>query len=50
VADFLRRALPAKTNCRIFSWGAGTGGDWVKKDSPISGRSQIAIAVLKPSD
>jgi outer membrane protein OmpA-like peptidoglycan-associated protein len=50
VADYLRRALPAETNCRIFSWGAGTGGDWVKKDGPISQRSHIAIAVLKPSD
>jgi outer membrane protein OmpA-like peptidoglycan-associated protein len=50
VADFLRRALPAETNCRIFSWGAATGGDWVKENSPISERSQIAIAVLKPSD
>ena len=50
VADFLRSALPAETNCRVFSWGAATGGDWVKKDSPISERSHIAIAVLKPSD
>ncbi len=50
VADFLRDALPPETNCRVFSWGAAAGGDWVKKDSPISERSQIAIAVLKPSD
>lgn len=50
VADFLRRALPPETSCRVFSWGAATGGDWVKKDSPISERSHIAIAVLKPND
>lgn len=50
VADFLRDALPPETNCRVFSWGAAAGGDWVKKDSPISERSHIAIAVLKPSD
>jgi outer membrane protein OmpA-like peptidoglycan-associated protein len=50
VADFLRDALPAETNCRVFSWGAATGGDWVKRDSPISERSHIAIAVLKPND
>jgi hypothetical protein len=50
VAEFLRDALPPETNCRIFSWGAATGGDWVKKDSPISQRSHIAVAVLKPSD
>lgn len=50
VADFLQHALPAETHCRVFSWGAASGGDWVKKDSPISQRSHIAIAVLKPSD
>ena len=50
VADFLHENLPPETNCRIFSWGAGTGGDWVKNRGPISQNSQIAIAVLKPTD
>jgi outer membrane protein OmpA-like peptidoglycan-associated protein len=49
-AQFLRNGLPAGTPCHIFSWGAGAGGDWVKKDSPLSGQSQIAIATLRPND
>jgi flagellar motor protein MotB len=32
---------------RIFWWGAGPGGDWVGRDSPISKQSQVLIAVLK---
>jgi outer membrane protein OmpA-like peptidoglycan-associated protein len=47
VADLLRDHLPSGTDCRVFSWGAGGGGDWVKKGSPISKRSHIAIALLK---
>ena len=50
VADFLRDNLPSGADCRIFSWGAAAGGDWVKKDSPISKQSQIAIATLKLND
>jgi hypothetical protein len=34
----------------VFSWGAATGGDWVKKDSPISPQAQIAIAILRQND
>ncbi len=48
VAEFLRRELPADANCRVFSWGAGAGGDWVKKDGLMSAQSQIAVAVLRP--
>jgi len=49
-AQFLRNGLPAATRSRVFSWGAATGGDWVKKDSPISSQAQIAIAILRQSD
>jgi hypothetical protein len=49
-AQFLRDGLPAGTQCRVFSWGAAAGGDWVKKDSPISQQSQIAIATLRQND
>jgi chemotaxis protein MotB len=31
----------------IYWWGAGTGGDWVQQDSPISQESQILISVRK---
>jgi outer membrane protein OmpA-like peptidoglycan-associated protein len=49
VADFLRTALASGGSCRIFSWGVGAGGDWVKNDSAVSGQSQVAIAMLRPS-
>ena len=32
---------------RVYSWGAGPGGDWVGRDSPVSKQSQILIAVLR---
>jgi len=32
---------------QIYWWGAGPGGDWVARDSPISQNCQILIAVLK---
>jgi len=49
-AQFLREGLPAGTSCRVFSWGAAAGGDWVNKDSPISQQSQIAIATLRQNE
>jgi outer membrane protein OmpA-like peptidoglycan-associated protein len=49
-AEFLRNGLPAETRSRVFSWGAATGGDWVKQDSPISAQAQIAIAILRRND
>jgi len=49
-AEFLQSGLPAQTSSRVFSWGAATGGDWVKKDSPIAPQSQIAIATLRQTD
>lgn len=47
VADFLRNNMPSEIHCSVFSWGAGSGGDWVKKDSPISDKSQVSIAVIR---
>ncbi len=49
VTDFLRAEFPSQAECRIFSWGAAAGGDWVKKDGPIAQQSQLAVAVLRPS-
>ncbi|MCX5645674.1 MAG: OmpA family protein [Phycisphaerae bacterium] len=49
-AQFLQSGLPANALCRVFSWGAAAGGDWVKKDSPLSRQSQIAIATLRQND
>ena len=52
-ADFIRGNLPAGSNWSVYSWGAGTGGDWVVRDSVVSGQSSIFIGVVrenKPSD
>jgi len=63
VADFLRDTLSSagtgqlrrglaggQSKWSVYSWGAGPGGDWVGRDSPISKHSQILIAVLRASD
>ena len=47
VAEFLRNRLTPGYKWPVYSWGAGQGGDWVGRDSPISSRSQILIAVLR---
>ena len=44
VAEFLEKA---ELQCPVYSWGAGSGGGWADKDSPISEQSQILIAVLR---
>jgi chemotaxis protein MotB len=50
VADFLHGVLPLGPGWRVYSWGAGPGGDWVREDSPISKQSQILIAILREGD
>ena len=50
VADFLKRLLPSQLQCPVYSWGTGPGGRWVTRDSPVSRRSQILIAVLRVND
>jgi chemotaxis protein MotB len=62
VADFLKGTLSTagagqsrrgladgQSKWSVYSWGAGPGGDWVGRDSPISKHSQILIAVLRAS-
>lgn len=49
-AEFLQDILPSGASWPIYSWGAGPGGDWVARDSPISEQSQILIAVLRTND
>ena len=48
VSDFLSDILPSKWS--VYCWGAGSGGHWVGRDSPISEQSQILIAVLRSND
>ncbi|HEW78615.1 MAG TPA: hypothetical protein ENH34_01420 [Phycisphaerales bacterium] len=50
VADYLQNILPSGLKWPVYSWGAGPGGDWVSRDSPISRQSQILIAVLRAND
>jgi len=50
VADFLKDTLSSESEWPIYSWGAGPGGDWVAKDSPISQHSHILIAVLTANE
>lgn len=63
VADFLQDTLSAagggqtqrsltgdESKWPVYSWGAGPGGDWVGRNSPISKQSQILIAVFRASD
>jgi flagellar motor protein MotB len=45
-ADFIRNNMPPGSQWAIYSWGAGTGGDWVLKDSAVAGQS-IFIGVVK---
>jgi outer membrane protein OmpA-like peptidoglycan-associated protein len=46
VADFIRSNMPPDSQWSIYSWGAGTGGNWVVKDSITAGQS-ISIGVVK---
>ncbi len=48
VTDFIRGNMPQDSQWSIYSWGAGTGGDWIVKDSAASGQSQsIFIGVIR---
>jgi outer membrane protein OmpA-like peptidoglycan-associated protein len=46
VADFIRSNMPTGNRWTIYAWGAGTGGDWVVKDSVNAGQS-IFIGVIR---
>jgi len=47
VSDFLRSRLGADFGENIYSWGAGSGGEWVQGDSPFSDDSQIFITIIR---
>ncbi len=60
VADFVREALhsmsasagraavsPGRTKWFVRCWGAGPGGDWVGRNSPISSKSHVLIGVIR---
>lgn len=47
VAEFIRAELPSSLEWPVYSWGAGSGGDWSGTNSIMSEDQQIAIAVLQ---
>jgi outer membrane protein OmpA-like peptidoglycan-associated protein len=47
VGNFIRGRLPSGSQWSVYSWGAGTGGDWVVRDSVIEGQSPIFIGVVR---
>jgi outer membrane protein OmpA-like peptidoglycan-associated protein len=46
-ADFIRGNLPAGNQWAVYSWGAGSGGDWLEHDSTASGLAPIFIGVVR---
>ncbi len=49
-AGFLKDNLTSASNWPVYSWGAGPGGKWVGRNSPISKKTHILIAVLRAGD
>lgn len=47
VAQAIKRELGADSKLRIYSWGAGDGGQWVSENSMLSERSQILIGIMR---
>jgi outer membrane protein OmpA-like peptidoglycan-associated protein len=45
-AEFIRSLQPADARWSIYSWGAGTGGEWVGTNGLTSSKTEIMIAVL----
>jgi len=46
VADFIHNQLSQETSWPIYSWGAGSGGEWVGRDGQISPKTQVTVVVL----
>jgi len=46
VADFLEQILPERPKWRVYSWGAGSGGQWSNGTGPMSKKAEIMITVL----
>jgi outer membrane protein OmpA-like peptidoglycan-associated protein len=47
VANFIRGNLPPGSQWSIYSWGAGTGSNWVAQDNIIVEQSPIFIGVVR---
>jgi hypothetical protein len=46
-AQFLQTQLSSSGDWHVFSWGAGSGGDWTGRDGIATAEEQILIAVLR---
>jgi flagellar motor protein MotB len=45
-AEFIRSNMPPGNQWSIYSWGAGTGGDWAVKDNAATGQT-ILIGIVR---
>ena len=50
VEAFLSNIIDQKLHWPVYSWGAATGGDWVKADSHIYKGSHVLIAILRQDE
>lgn len=46
VADQIRSELPKNVKWPVYSWGAGTGGEWVGQEGHVNKQAHILITVL----
>ena len=46
VAEFIKKYQPQDTKWFIYSWGAGSGGEWIGQNGLVSSKTEITIAVL----
>jgi flagellar motor protein MotB len=46
VADYIKKQQPPESKWFVYSWGAGSGGEWVGQNGLVSPKTEITIAVL----
>jgi flagellar motor protein MotB len=46
VAEFIKKQQPPESKWFVYSWGAGSGGEWVGQNGLVSSQTEITIAVL----
>jgi chemotaxis protein MotB len=46
VAEFIKGKRPQDAPWHIYSWGAGTGGDWVGQKGLVSAETEIMVAIM----
>jgi len=46
VAEFIKQQQPPESKWFVYSWGAGSGGEWIGQNGLSSAQTEITIAVL----